>query len=191
MTNQDKFTKNSKSDKIHLYLIGLCLVIFMVGLDQLTKYLAVIKLKGQPSVVLIKNVFELHYLENQGAAFSMLQGKKMFFIIITVFMIVCLTYILGRIPAKKPFFVFHGIIIALIAGAIGNFIDRIRFDYVIDFFYFSLINFPIFNVADIYITCAMILFVIVFLFFCKEEDLDQLWRLIKPSKNEHGESKHE
>ena len=68
------------------------------------------------------------------------------------------------------------ILIVLIgAGAVGNFIDRIRQGYVVDFFYFSLINFPIFNVADIYVTAAAFLLIFLCLFYYKEEDFEQIF----------------
>ena len=88
---------------------------------------------------------------------------------------------------EKHFYPLHGICIALFAGAVGNFIDRILHNYVIDFFYFSLIDFPIFNVADIYVTCAMALFIMLLLFYYKEADLDRLTALIFPWKK-HGVS---
>ena len=67
------------------------------------------------------------------------------------------------------------------AGAIGNMIDRAVRGYVVDFFYFRLIDFPIFNVADIYVTVTMILLLILILFYYKEEDLEFLSR-----KGKHG-----
>lgn len=174
-------TKNQKN-VVCCYMIGAIVSFLLILLDQVTKHLAVSLLKGQDSFVIIRNVFELHYLENHGAAFGVLQGKKVFFITITILMIVLLTYVYGRIPMERRFYPLHGICIALFAGAIGNFIDRILHNYVIDFFYFSLINFPIFNVADIYVTCAMALFIILFLFYYKEADLDRLSALIIPWK---------
>ena len=66
----------------------------------------------------------------------------------------------------------------LFAGGIGNFIDRIRLNYVIDFFYFSLIDFPIFNVADIYVTVAAFAMIFLGMFYYKDEDYD----LIFPAK---------
>ena len=60
------------------------------------------------------------------------------------------------------------------AGAFGNLIDRIRLDYVIDFFYFELINFPIFNVADIYVSCSVVVLLLLFIFYYKEEDMEVL-----------------
>ena len=179
-------TKNKKK-VAYCYMIGAILSFLLILLDQVTKQLAVSMLKGQDSFVIIRNVFELHYLENHGAAFGVLQGKKVFFITVTVLMIVLLIYVYGRLPMERRFYPLHGICIALFAGAIGNFIDRILYNYVIDFFYFSLINFPIFNVADIYVTCAMALFIILFLFYYKEADLDRLTALIFPWKK-HGVS---
>ena len=67
------------------------------------------------------------------------------------------------------------ICILLFAGGIGNFIDRIRLDYVVDFFYFSLINFPIFNVADIYVTVAAFVMILLGLFYYKDEDYDVIF----------------
>lgn len=177
---------NTKKQKGKLYILGALLSIILILLDQLTKYLAVTMLKAQEAFVILKGVFELRYLENRGAAFGVLQGKKVFFVIVTVLMVLLLIYVYGKIPLEKRFYALHGICITLFAGAIGNFIDRICHNYVIDFFYFSLINFPIFNVADIYVTCAMALFIVLFLFYYKEADLDRLAALIFPWKRKSG-----
>jgi signal peptidase II len=64
----------------------------------------------------------------------------------------------------------------MLAGALGNLYDRIVYRYVIDFIYFSLINFPVFNVADIYVTCGLILFVLLYIFFYKENELEVFYR---------------
>ena len=66
----------------------------------------------------------------------------------------------------------NGILLFFIAGAIGNFIDRVVHKYVIDFFYFKLINFPIFNVADIYVTVAAFFMIVLGLFYYKDEDFE-------------------
>lgn len=173
---------NTKKQPGLLYLFGAALSAILIWFDQFTKHLAVAGLRGQRPFVLLPGVFELRYLENQGAAFGVLQGKRTFFLVITVLMVGLLIYVYGRIPVQKKFYALHGICIALFSGAIGNCIDRALNDYVIDFFYFSLINFPIFNVADIYVTCAMAVFVILFLFYYKEEELDRLAARIFPWK---------
>ena len=70
----------------------------------------------------------------------------------------------------------HLLLILLIPGAVGNFIDRCTHDYVIDFFYFRLIDFPVFNVADIYVSVATILLIALFSFYYKEEDIDLVFK---------------
>ena len=72
--------RNSKKHRVGLFSLGALLVLLLVFVDQVSKYLAVAKLKDQASFVILKGVFELHYLENHGAAFGVLQGKKFFFI---------------------------------------------------------------------------------------------------------------
>ena len=162
--------------------IGILCSVILIFLDQFTKYLAVQHLKDQMPVVLWKNVFELSYLENRGAAFGIFQGKQWPLIIFTVIVLILIIYFyLMRIPAEKHFGLLNGIAILFFAGAIGNFIDRVTQRYVVDFFYFKWIDFPVFNVADIYVTVTMILLLILILFFYKEEDLDFLNR-----KGKHG-----
>ena len=74
------------------------------------------------------------------------------------------------------------ILILLTSGALGNLTDRLVLDYVVDFFYFELINFPIFNVADIYVTCGMALMILFCFFYYKEEELDELLPFRKAQK---------
>lgn len=155
-------------------ILGSIMMLALVCLDQFTKYLAVTKLKDGNSVVLIKDVFQLHYLENRGAAFGMLQGGKIFFIVFTLILIVAMAYIYWRSPMEKRFLWIRMIIVTLMAGAFGNLIDRVRLDYVIDFFYFELIDFPIFNVADIYVCCSVVFLLIMYILYYKEEDMEAL-----------------
>ena len=150
---------------------GLIAGILLILIDQWTKYMAVLHLKEQPAFVLWKGVFELQYLENKGAAFGMLQGKKWFFIVISVLFILALCYFYLRIPSGKKFWALRVIAIFLFAGSVGNLIDRILHNYVIDFFYLKCIDFPVFNVADIYVTVFCGLLILLILFYYKEEDL--------------------
>lgn len=166
-------------------IFGIIAVAILLLFDQLTKYMATIHLKEGNSIILIKDVFQLHYLENRGAAFGMFQGGKIWFVIITVLIVAILIYAYWKSPMQKKFLWLRIIIIFLMAGAFGNLIDRIRLDYVIDFFYFDLIDFPIFNVADIYVSCGVAVLIILFIFYYKEEDMDQLWPARK-KKNERN-----
>ena len=160
-------------------LIGAAISIILIFLDQITKFAAVKYLKGQDTFVLIDGVFELSYLENRGAAFGMLQNQQVFFIIATILVLSVIVYLyLKRIPNERRFLWLNMIAILFFAGAIGNFIDRVMQNYVVDFFSFVLIHFPIFNVADIYVVVGMLLFIFLGLFYYKEADFEK----ILPSK---------
>lgn len=124
--------------------------------------------------MLWEGVFELHYLENRGAAFGMLQDQKVLFILIAMIILAVIVYVLFKTPYQKMYTKLHITLVLIAGGAIGNLIDRLRYDYVVDFLYFSLINFPIFNVADIYVTLSSIYLVILLLFVYKESDLEFL-----------------
>ena len=80
-------------------------------------------------------------------------------------------YVLYKMPEEKKYRILHVLLSLIAAGAIGNMIDRIRLDYVVDFIYFVLINFPIFNVADIYVSLSTVALVFLLLFYYKENDL--------------------
>lgn len=161
-------------------LFALGAFIGLIFFDQWTKSLAVIYLMNQESFVLIDGVFQLHYLENRGAAFGMMQGKQAFFILISLAACIAISYIYFKLPWKKRFHPLRASVLFIAAGAVGNLIDRCMLGYVVDFFYFELIDFPVFNVADIYVTCATILLAFLILFFYKENELDCLM----PSKKE-------
>ena len=153
-------------------LLDILGIIVLVALDQFTKYLAVIHLKDKPAYIIINGILELNYLENRGAAFGMLQNQKVFFIFVAVVILGVIGYGLFKTPDAKKYRILHLLLSLIAAGAIGNMIDRVRFDYVVDFIYFVLINFPIFNVADIYVTISTIALVILLLFVYKENDLN-------------------
>lgn len=152
------------------------LSVVLIVIDQMTKLMAIHGLMNQQPFVILDGIFELHYLENRGAAFGILQGKKAFFIIFTILVLAFIAYIyLKRIPDEKKFRLLDGICILFFAGALGNFIDRVFRNYVVDFFYFKLIDFPIFNVADIYVTMAAFAMIILGLFYYKEDDYNNIF----------------
>lgn len=163
--------KNSKPFQM---IINLVAIFVLIMVDQYTKYLAVINLKNNPAYELIDGVLELRYLENRGAAFGMLQDKIALFVFSTSIMLLIVFYVLIKLPMKKKFGMWQIALCSICAGGIGNMIDRIRYDYVIDYIYFKIIDFPIFNFADICITVGTILLFLVILFFTKEEELSFL-----------------
>ena len=169
-----------------IYIIGIIAVILGVALDQYTKYLAITHLQGNP-FPLIDGVFELRYLENRGAAFGLLQNQQAFFLIIASITLLFIVYLYIRMPQTKHYLWLRICMISITAGAIGNMIDRVRFQYVVDFLYFELIDFPIFNVADIFATVATFGLVILLLFYYKEEDIDMLFQKMSPKRNKPQE----
>lgn len=138
--------------------------------DQVTKYMAVKYLMSQPPFEVISGVFELHYLENRGAAFGMMQNMQYFFVAGAVLIMAVLLVLYHRMPYTRRYTPLRFCAVLLWAGAAGNAIDRLRLGYVVDFFYFKLIDFPIFNVADCYVVVACVLFALLILFYYRRDD---------------------
>lgn len=160
-------------------------MILLLAFDQFTKYLAISHLKDKSAYVLIDGVLELQYLENRGSAFGMLQNQKFFILFVGIVFMTVILFFLFKLPKQKKFCVVHILLSVIIAGGIGNMLDRIRFDYVVDFISFILINFPIFNVADIYIVVATAGLFILFLFVFKEKD----WEFLSFKQKRYREMK--
>ncbi len=160
--------------KVKIILLDLLLFILLIVADQVTKYLAIVHLKGQEAIALIDGVLELQYLENRGSAFGMLQNQKVFLLFVGVLFMAVLLFFVIKMPAEKKFIPANIVFTMVMAGGIGNMIDRIRFDFVVDFISFVLINFPIFNVADIFIVIGTFSLFVLFMFVYKEKDLEFL-----------------
>ncbi len=148
------------------------LTAFLVFLDQWTKSLATKYLIGNEGIPIIEGVFRFKYLENRGAAFGMLQNQLFFFVFMTILVLTIFGYFYYKIPKGKRYLPLEYNTILLLSGAIGNFIDRITKNFVVDFLYFELINFPIFNIADCYVVISTFIFGILILFYYKEEEFE-------------------
>lgn len=164
--------KNRKLFVKNQILAGIA-VFLLVCLDQWTKYLAIVNLKDASPVVIIEQVFELFYLENRGAAFGIFQNQRWVFLILTVFIMMVLFWFYQKIPLIQRYLPLRFCVIASFAGAVGNMIDRVRHGYVVDFFYFKLIDFPVFNVADIYVTVSVVIALVLFFFYYTEEEMQE------------------
>ena len=138
-------------------------------LDQITKYWAVVNLKNSVSINIIDKWLEFSYVENTGVAFGSFKGYKFLFIILSIVAFVAILIYINKY--KNKISLFEKILYILIAtGAIGNCIDRIRYSFVVDFIHSSwggLYDFPVFNLADIYISISCIL--LIFFSFLKKE----------------------
>lgn len=129
----------------------------VIIMDQLFKHWIVTHIALGTSITLIPHVLSLTNIRNNGAAWSMLSGQTGFFYIITGIAVVFLTYLYFT---SKPAPLYRLGLALVFAGAIGNFIDRLRFKYVVDMFQLLFINFPIFNIADVALTSGVILIII-------------------------------
>ena len=155
--------------------VGIALLTFLlVALDQATKGMAVQYLKGQDPFVIWKGVFEFRYLENRGGAFGIFQGQRVFFLFTGVIVLIAVFYVLRHMSREARYWPLRLIAVGILSGAWGNMIDRLRLSYVVDFFYFKLIDFPIFNVADIYVSVGTAVLVVLVLFYYKDEELSRL-----------------
>lgn len=160
---------------------NIVVLLILVALDQITKQIAVHTL-SDGSVPLIPGVFSFTLLEggNSGAAFGMLQGGFWFFMIITVLVAALIIFVLRHLPEEKRFLPMNWTLVLLLAGAFGNCYDRVATKImtgrssVIDFLYFELIDFPIFNVADCYVTISAVLIIGLGLLYYKDEDFERI-----------------
>ncbi|HZG16737.1 MAG TPA: signal peptidase II [Candidatus Bathyarchaeia archaeon] len=134
-------------------MIYYIIALVIIALDQLTKYLVKTNMELGESIPLIQDVFHLTSHRNMGAAFGILQNQRIFFILITIAVVIGIVIAMKRIGQTQPRTTLA--LSLVLGGAIGNFIDRASTGQVVDFLHFILINFPIFNVADMAITIGV------------------------------------
>ena len=130
-------------------VILIAIIAGVIGLDQLTKWLAVVNLQGEPSFPLWPEVFHFTYAENTGMAFGMLKDHRWVFMVFSTVAIIGLAVYLFRFRPESRWMQIS--MAFIIGGGIGNMIDRIFLGYVVDFLDFTLINFAVFNVADSFV----------------------------------------
>lgn len=175
-----------KRNRNTLVILDIVIIAVLVFFDQLTKQWAVVRLKDNEGIELIKGVLKFYYLPygNTGAAFGILSGHRILFLCISLTVVVVIMFVLFRLPADGKFRILRIMLVLIAAGGVGNMIDRFRLSYVIDFIYFYLINFPIFNVADCYVTVATIVTALLIIFKYKEDDLKELEAVFKKKAQE-------
>lgn len=147
-------------------LLGIAIVIILILTicDQLLKSWVASSIILGGSKQLIPGIIELTNLRNSGAAWSIFEGQQTFFTIITIVAIIVIGYFIWQYRKNIPMLIGLSLIMA---GTIGNFIDRLRQGYVVDMFETTFINFPIFNLADMCLTLGVIWLIICIL---KEKD---------------------
>lgn len=158
--------------------------LILVLIDQGTKLVAMQNLKGKEAFQLIPKVLHFTYHENDGAVWGILSGRVNFITIFSCFLFILILVIFLFIPNEKRYFPIKFIFMFVLAGGIGNVIDRIHYGFVVDFIYFVPIDFPVFNIADCYLTVSAFLLFILAIFYYKEEDLEAMFPLILKKKKE-------
>lgn len=160
---------NSKTKRLIFDSILFCILIII---DRVTKSFAVDTLKENGPISIIDDVLELYYLPNgnTGAAFGMLEGHRILFLVIAFIVVAAIIYLVVNMPEDKKYRSTEILLIFIAAGGVGNMIDRLISGYVVDFIYISCINFPIFNVADMYVSICTTVLAIIVLFVLKEDD---------------------
>ena len=148
------------------YILMAVMAVLILVADQLTKWLTIVNIPLYHDVSVLPGIVGLTYVQNDGAAFSMLEGQQWVFAVVFA---IFAAFIIWEFSKKRlPFSTFERFcIVAVFAGGLGNMIDRLRLGYVIDMIETKFMNFPIFNVADIFITCGCIALMVHLIFFNK------------------------
>lgn len=145
-------------------------VLFVAGIvaaDQITKYLLVANVPLYGHVPFLPGFLDITYVQNTGAAFSSFEGKQWLFALIFILFTAAIVYEYFRKPMAFTKWE-RWMIAAIYGGGLGNMIDRVRMGYVVDMIETEFMDFPVFNVADCFITCGTILLLISLAFFNKE-----------------------
>lgn len=146
------------------------LALFIAAADQLTKFFVVKNIPLHTTVSLLPGVVSLTYVQNDGAAFSSFRGMQWMFLLIFLIFTAAIFYEYFKKPMS--FSKWERILIAAVyGGGLGNLIDRVRLGYVVDMIQTEFMNFPVFNVADCFISCGCILLMLHLVFFNK-----QIWK---------------
>ncbi len=165
----------------------LILFIILVVIDQGAKLWVRRTLMDKDPLVFIQDVFSLQYHENTGAVWGIMSGKVQLLSVFTCIVFLLIVFLYFKIPQDKKYHPLRLVTVFILAGAVGNLIDRVFLGYVVDFIYFELINFPLFNIADSYLTVSCIVLFLLAVFHYKEDDfafLDRLFTSKKKASNE-------
>ncbi len=144
------------------------MIILIVAFDQITKYFAEKNLAGGKIVSFLPGFVQFRYAQNTGMAFSMLSGARWIFVVITIIVCGCVMWYLFSNRAKS-LWVYWSLGVVL-AGGVGNLIDRARFGYVVDFIEPIFVNFAVFNIADCAVTCGAAVLVVYLLIDAFKKD---------------------
>ncbi len=194
--------------KIGRILVPLVSVLLIVGLDQLVKYLTIQYLSDGREVKILGDALVLTYVQNRGMAWGLFQNGQVVFVILTPIAIAAVIFLYVRTPWEIEYRPIRIAEVMLVGGALGNLIDRIfRYDpvdgslfhgYVVDMIYIKAIHFPVFNVADIFVTLSFVAMMLLLLFVYNDEEFNKCFgnfpqkkKVTEGGEEEAGESEDE
>ncbi len=177
-------TTKKQVSKKGLALIHFIIVLILIAVDQYTKHLALVHLKPIHTTDFIPHFVRLTFVENRGVAFGMLSGKIGFILCLTVVISVAMVIYYMKLPDEREYRWVKHCMAFVFAGAVGNIIDRIFRGYVVDFFEFDFFTFPVFNFADIFVVCGVIVLSYFILFVIKEPE--ELEKTTEKEEENHG-----
>lgn len=172
--------KRNSTFKIKIFILPIIIIGLLTALDQLTKFIITSRFGLYETKPVIQDVFSITYIQNTGVAWGMFKGKRIIFLILTFIALLFAFRIYYNVYNKKKYIPIRICLILLISGALGNMLDRIRLGYVVDFFSFELIDFPVFNVADIMVVVSFFLLFFLLIFKYSNEEFDEIMNLKIP-----------
>ncbi|MGB4657968.1 MAG: signal peptidase II [Mobilitalea sp.] len=158
--------------------------IILVLFDQGTKFWIKATVMNEEAIVIIPKILKLQYHQNSGAVWGILPDKAGYLSIFTFIIMAGIIFVYTKIPEGKKYNALKLLVVFILAGAVGNLIDRISLGYVVDFIYIEIINFPLFNVADTYLTFSSIILLLLAIFYYKDDDFVFLDQLFKKKKKQ-------
>ena len=150
-------------------IVPIILAVILFIIDQATKYIALTKLKPLGSVTFVDGFMDFTFVENRGAAFGILNGRVWLLLVIAAVICIVIIAAMLKMPNTKEYKWLKWSLMLILAGAIGNVADRLFRGYVVDFFEFTFIKWPVFNMADIYVVIGTIVMAVLVLFVIKDD----------------------
>ncbi len=166
----------TSNSKIKIYYIPIIIIGLLTAIDQFTKFIITSGFQLYETKTVIPQIFSITYIRNTGIAWGMFKGKINILLIITIGIVILCSYMYHNISGLKGYTAARICLIFIISGGIGNMIDRIKLGYVVDFISLDIINFPVFNVADIYVTLFTIILFILILFKYNDEQFERMFK---------------
>jgi signal peptidase II len=163
--NKTRGNFTSLCSKKNVWIVFVVVSFVLVVLDLWLKYWAVANLQNQPDIILMKGVLGLTYVQNPGALFGFLAslGARWILAALKAVILGGILWYYNRLPLEKRFWFLRVPMIFVFAGGVGNLFDRVKLGYVRDMLNFLFVSFPVFNLADVYVTCGVFsLFFVIF-----------------------------